>query len=797
MNLTDNKFNRILDITIAYLLGLAAVISITISLLYSLFALMPDIWFYTVPSIIYACIFILMFTLMFKNKKTMLAGAVIFGVSLLTVVVYSLLNSTFYSGLISFASKTSSWLQGYVFRISDYNQSYGNFVIFGLTFIVSLFIYIFNIKKNTFLPYFITGAIIFIAQSSIMKIHTAKPMFYLFIILTLIYWFRAVRSKLIKDNKHKQKLKYNGIYTVYMIPCCVILILSLFLIPPSTKPLISKEKTTEFFETVKLAYKTIEDMLSNKSRFFSIKNSGFNDGENFLGGYLLSDSSVALKVKATSSIYLKGRMYEEYTGYSWETNIDYENIANEKIENTEIPVSTNAKQNNFSLIYSLNTPFEYTHMDFIEDVANRSTVEITYENVYTSSIFLPQYSTKINFDNIEPQIMRSSALNLITENNNKRDFTYKVEFQKYKYGDADLIEYLKVFGSGNFDINAFDSVMKDSNLVLLDKLSSWEMDEKTRALYTQLPNSVTERTRKLAHSLTDNYDNRYDKIKALEIYLKDNYSYSKRIPNTPENQDFVDYFLFDLNSGYCTYYATALSIMCRILDIPTRYVEGYVVPNASDDGYRYVTNDYAHAWTEVYFEGIGFIPFESTPIYNEAFYATEKEYLPGEGGGYEQPVQAPVIAGDDTAVINDVNNAITLMDFLMILISIILIAAFIIVVIVLFNNIRIKNFFKHVSKKDAKHKIQLLYRFYIDRLTLLGVTYQGYETPYEYANRAKNVMNIDEITRIFVESFYGNRNVTEETVMEMKNFYNNFLDEVKKKTGTFNFISLHYIRGKI
>jgi hypothetical protein len=237
--------------------------------------------------------------------------------------------------------------------------------------------------------------------------------------------------------------------------------------------------------------------------------------------------------------------------------------------------------------------------------------------------------------------------------------------------------------------------------------------------------------------------------------------------------------------------------MCRTLDIPTRYVEGYVVPNASDDGYRYVTNDYAHAWTEVYFEGIGFIPFEATPIYNEVFYATESDYSTGSSGGYTPLEPTPVINEDVDVLLPEINNGINLIDILIIAISFIFILLLIMIFMISINNFKIKRFFKRMLKKDTKQQIQLLYRFYIEKLTLLGVKYQGFETPYEYAKRAENIMDINEITKIFVESFYGNRKVNDESVMKMKNFYSNLLNKVKKDVGTFKFIGIHYIWGKI
>ncbi len=132
--------------------------------------------------------------------------------------------------------------------------------------------------------------------------------------------------------------------------------------------------------------------------------------------------------------------------------------------------------------------------------------------------------------------------------------------------------------------------------------------------YTTLPVTVTDRTRQFARDLTAGLDSNYEKAIAVRDALRELYPYTLVMPRLPEDRDFTDWFLFEQQSGYCTSYATAMAVLLRTLDIPARYVEGYVLPekNEDEDFYR-VTNRYAHAWTEVYFEGFGWLSFEPTP----------------------------------------------------------------------------------------------------------------------------------------------------------------------------------------
>ena len=66
--------------------------------------------------------------------------------------------------------------------------------------------------------------------------------------------------------------------------------------------------------------------------------------------------------------------------------------------------------------------------------------------------------------------------------------------------------------------------------------------------------------------LTQDHSTTYSKVKALEEYLQNNYTYTLAT-NPPEDQDFVDYFLFEGKEGYCSYYASALCILTRALGI--------------------------------------------------------------------------------------------------------------------------------------------------------------------------------------------------------------------------------------
>ena len=164
----------------------------------------------------------------------------------------------------------------------------------------------------------------------------------------------------------------------------------------------------------------------------------------------------------------------------------------------------------------------------------------------------------------------------------------------------------------------------------IDKLRQSEKlkENKFYKTFTQLPTDVPERIRNLAISLTKDESNQYDKVKAIERYFQyGDFIYSNEgIPYPKKNQDFVDQFLFETGRGYCVHFSTSMAVLLRSIGIPTRWVKGYTSGEYIDtmDGnptYQ-ITNNDAHAWVEVYFKGIGWVPFEPTKGY--ANYATFK-----------------------------------------------------------------------------------------------------------------------------------------------------------------------------
>ena len=130
-------------------------------------------------------------------------------------------------------------------------------------------------------------------------------------------------------------------------------------------------------------------------------------------------------------------------------------------------------------------------------------------------------------------------------------------------------------------------------------------------LYLRVPNSTPDRVGNRAAAIVGDADTPYAKVSAIQRWLVANRGYSLDISRP--NGDIVDGFLFSMEKGYCVYFATAMAVMLRTVDVPARFVTGYTTGQEIDDGEWVVRGYNSHAWVEVYFPGIGWVSFDPTP----------------------------------------------------------------------------------------------------------------------------------------------------------------------------------------
>ncbi len=149
---------------------------------------------------------------------------------------------------------------------------------------------------------------------------------------------------------------------------------------------------------------------------------------------------------------------------------------------------------------------------------------------------------------------------------------------------------------------------------LLNGAAPLDPDDPVQSRYTELPEldpSVTA----LVARLVEGAQTPYQRVRAISDYLTDRdngFVYSLATAPGTSDDDLVNFL--DGKTGYCEQYAGAMAAMVRKAGVPARMVLGYTPGQAQGDGVRLITTDDAHAWVEVYFDGLGWVPFDPTPI---------------------------------------------------------------------------------------------------------------------------------------------------------------------------------------
>ncbi len=117
----------------------------------------------------------------------------------------------------------------------------------------------------------------------------------------------------------------------------------------------------------------------------------------------------------------------------------------------------------------------------------------------------------------------------------------------------------------------------------------------------------------LARQVTSGADSRYEQALALQDHFRSGYTYSLAVDSGNGDEALVDFL--DSREGYCEQFAGAYAAMARSIGLPARVAVGFTPgdPDPDDPNLYTVRGKHAHAWPEVWFPGVGWVPFEPTP----------------------------------------------------------------------------------------------------------------------------------------------------------------------------------------
>lgn len=382
-----------------------------------------------------------------------------------------------------------------------------------------------------------------------------------------------------------------GLRAIALLLALVLLAFALSPSQPQTMP--------EAEQLAKNIRQRLEDLFFfTKSRnSFSLSSQGYQPmGESGLGGQPNISKNPVFRVTAPGRTYLRGTALDTYSGRAWFDTLSRERYSLQSLRfaGLKAQIFDEALPQN-----ERNAP---------------ETVEVWLLHEMPSTLFLGQ-----RLRSLAPGEGMVGYFNASSEVFTTHDLAvgehYAFRHEAY------------VADQGN--TNALAQRLKGAADPAFDRLD---------ARYTALPKHLLPdgAVAKLAQDITSGITEPYDQALALMRYLKTNYAYTLEVPDAPTNLDFASHFLFDVKGGYCTYFATAMTVLARSLGLPARYVEGFLAkPQGSET--MTITGENAHAWTEIYIAGLGWVTFDATPGSGESADGTGDRPKPPENSPDPSP----------------------------------------------------------------------------------------------------------------------------------------------------------------
>ena len=324
---------------------------------------------------------------------------------------------------------------------------------------------------------------------------------------------------------------------------------------------------------------TITDYLffTEPRNVFTLGNYGYYPmGSGKLGGEAEPSDYPVMTVKTSRRTLLRAVSKDEYTGRSWR------DTSGGKRYLYVNPRWRSLRQQ----VFLENLPPD--SVQGASTLLDRQAVSVQMQNTATSTVFAPAYLRSFSAQS-DMVAYFNDASELFITRDLVRDDRYTVFAPILEGGDSALGALISATPQTG-----------DPNYAAIAKT------------YTQLPSHMEQKVFDDVANMVSGASTPYEKACAIMRQLQRYYRYTLSPETPPENQDFVTYFLYVGREGYCTYFASAMTVLCRMAGLPARYVEGFVAQPGAD-GFAYVTGKDAHAWTEVYFENFGWVPFDATP----------------------------------------------------------------------------------------------------------------------------------------------------------------------------------------
>ncbi len=723
------------------------------------------------------------------NRKNALAYLILFSIIPVAGLVFWIRGVN----PLSWISDLGHWIWIYDYSEELYAVSHAYFLVLGISIAGVLLFY--PLMKHeiikTVLAAVLLGTLVLLSvrHVNLHKIVVGVCIFYLLSILV------ELAGRLYGRNSGKPEKK-GGI--LYLAPVCLLLAVLSVWMPSKPEPI--------QWKGVKFLYNNLKDKVDNliteweffRSRGqdeFALALTGY-DGEGSLsGGSLKQNNKIALEVSGYSGdapVYFLGSVSDIYTGNSWE-----------KSRQELVPEWQDYLLDYYELVFAMSR----VNPSVFEDnrFAVRRILRIEYQNIKTKTFFYPLKSSwyEIYSNTKSPE---DDSANITFPKSVKGGTDYQTISYELNLKDEDFHQILREADQFSYQTGELGLVRMDwaeKNIfthssapkaytrdLLYEGLAA--RAEKIKEYYTALPEGLPERVKKLAAEITADEKTTYDKLKAIETYLREHYTYSTEPGPLPKGEDFVDYFLFENKRGYCTSFATSMAVLARCVGIPTRYAEGFLMDHGDKVNSKFlIRNSKAHSWAEAYFEGVGWIPFESTPPFYDYRYVQWKEYKKVEDTTEynfqreEEPQIDPSQFITEPVTIKKTNKVSNTLIGGIILVSMTFTMLLLLVIYDIVLRIKYRNALK---RADHSRKMYLLFLRILALLKKEGFTLGTEDTILTLADRIKDFFRFEkyqfrDIAEVFMRYRYAEAEITESELRKVEVFYQGLYNKHREEAG--------------
>lgn len=483
-----------------------------------------------------------------------------------------------------YAGGQEQWLRGF--------QLMHTMVITAAAFLVQIFLE--KVKGIKYvLAFVLADGMLFSLFAKITLTHMGVVFVLLFIVTVYVEW--------LQEHWEKRRMGSLKAQMLWLTPFLCVYLLLMAIMPAPRAPYDWRWAINIYNHVMDSLQVVTQSLFHGGNEDFSIALSGFTD-DGKLGKGVGEDPREVMRIQSQSSLatnlYLIGKVYDTFDGRQWLQ--EYGDGEKERFLDT------------------METLYAVRRFDnqYFTDYLKVTNIRIQYGLFQTKYVFAPLKAKSIQGNGKNLNYSFEGA-DLVLEKRKGYGTEYDVVYYQINVG-GELFEQL-LETPQEPDEEIWNIIAGENEKQIGQRITLEQMEVHRQAIqeYYLEEVALSEEAENYLQEITRDAGTDLEKLQAIERELN-SFTYTNQPGSLPEKVtntgEFLDYFLLESRQGYCTYFATAFVLLARAEGIPARYVQGFCVPMKGSREAAVLSN-MAHAWPEVYLEGVGWIPFEPTPGY--------------------------------------------------------------------------------------------------------------------------------------------------------------------------------------